>query len=225
MMGHRNLGCIVCILVANLLAAQTSSRTVHGVVRDQLGYVVAGAHITVQGAGYERVATSARDGSFRIEGAPQEKLELTADATGFGRFTTALAEGKGKSEDELDIMLAPASVAQEINVTANRVGTIQAETAESVSVLSRWELETTAAGAADDALRQVPGFSLFRRSDSRTANPTTQGPSLRGVGASGASRALVLYDNIPLNDPFGGWVYWGRIPYEDVNVMEVLRGG
>ena len=66
--------------------------------------------------------------------------------------------------------------------------------------------------ALDDVLRQIPGFTLFRRSGSRTANPTAQGPSLRGIGGSGASRALVLADGVPLNDPFGGWVAWGRVP-------------
>ena len=56
------------------------------------------------------------------------------------------------------------------------------------------------------------GFTLFRRSSSLVANPTTQGVSLRGTGSSGASRTLVLWDGIPLNDPFGGWVYWDRVP-------------
>ena len=69
------------------------------------------------------------------------------------------------------------------------------------------------------------GFSLFRRTGSRTANPTAQGVSLRGLGASGASRALVLADGIPLNDPFGGWVYWARQPRLGVERLEVLRGG
>ena len=41
----------------------------------------------------------------------------------------------------------------------------------------------------DDLLRQVPGFSLFRRSSSVVDHPTTQGVSLRGIGPSGASRA------------------------------------
>jgi hypothetical protein len=41
-------------------------------------------------------------------------------------------------------------------------------------------------------LRDVPGFSLFKRSSSLVANPTTQGISLRGIGSSGASRTLVL---------------------------------
>ena len=64
----------------------------------------------------------------------------------------------------------------------------------------------------DDFLRRVPGFTLFRRTSSLVAHPTAQGVSLRGVGPSGASRSLVLADGIPLNDPFGGWVYWSRVP-------------
>jgi outer membrane receptor protein involved in Fe transport len=94
-----------------------------------------------------------------------------------------------------------------------------------VIVLSRESLQTTAAATVDDALRQVAGFTLFRRSGSRVANPTAQGVSLRGVGASGASRALVLDDGVPLNDPFGGWVYWGRVPRVALERVEVLRGG
>src|SRR5581483_2104297 len=86
-------------------------------------------------------------------------------------------------------------------------------------------LATTGALTVDDMLRQVPGFSLLRRSGSRTANPTSQGVSLRGLGASGASRALVLADGFPLNDPFGGWVYWDRVPRADISRIEIASGG
>jgi outer membrane receptor protein involved in Fe transport len=70
----------------------------------------------------------------------------------------------------------------------------------------------------------VPGFSLFRRSSSRVANPTTQGATLRGLAASGASRALVLADDVPLNDPVGGWVYWNRVPFVALQEVAVARG-
>lgn len=117
-----------------------------------------------------------------------------------------------------------ATVADEVTVTATRTERRLGDTAASVVVLSSEELRATAAATVDDALRQVPGFTLFRRSGSRFANPTTQGVSLRGLGASGASRALVLADGIPLNDPFGGWVYWGRVPRISLDRVEVLRG-
>ncbi len=91
-------------------------------------------------------------------------------------------------------------------------------------MLDRREIAETPGVNIDDRLRQVPGFTLFRRSSSLVANPTTQGVSLRGTGSSGASRTLVLWDGIPLNDPFGGWVYWDRVPPDEIDRIEVSRG-
>lgn len=118
-----------------------------------------------------------------------------------------------------------AQTSESITVTATRTETRVADTAASVVVLSRAVLQEAAPPTLDDALRQVAGFTLFRRTGSRVANPTSQGVSLRGIGASGASRALVLDDGVPLNDPFGGWIYWGRVPRTALDRVEVMRGG
>lgn len=115
--------------------------------------------------------------------------------------------------------------ADEITVTASGLETALAESPTAVTVLGGAALRASAAVALDDTLRQVPGFTLFRRSGSRSANPTTQGASLRGIGGSAASRALVLADGVPLNDPFGGWVTWGRVPRLSLARVEVVRGG
>ena len=95
----------------------------------------------------------------------------------------------------------------------------------SVTVLTREDIHYSASQTVDDLLRQVPWFSLFRRCSSLVTHPTTQGVSLRGIGPSGTSRALVLLDGVPANDAFGGWVYWGRIPMLGVSQIEVLRSG
>ena len=76
----------------------------------------------------------------------------------------------------------------------------------------------------DEALGSVPGFSLFRRTSSLGANPTTQGVSLRGIAGSGASRALVTLDGVPQNDPFGGWVIWTGLPPEAISGATLVRG-
>ncbi|MBI4607507.1 MAG: TonB-dependent receptor [Candidatus Rokubacteria bacterium] len=110
-------------------------------------------------------------------------------------------------------------------VTAGRVEQRLSEVPASVTVLTEKEIRASAAQTVDDLLRQVPGFSLFRRSSSLVTHPTTQGVSLRGIGPSGASRALVLVDGVPLNDPFGGWVYWNRLPRLGIERIEVVRGG
>ncbi len=118
----------------------------------------------------------------------------------------------------------PGNVAESITVTAARTERRLADTAVSVVVLDDREIAASAAPNLDDVLRQVPGFSLFRRTSGRFANPTTQGVSLRGLAASGASRTVVIEDGVRLNDPFGSWVYWRRVPREAVARIEVVRG-
>jgi len=110
----------------------------------------------------------------------------------------------------------------EIVVTAARLPPAAADAAFSVvrideSVLSR-------SSRLDEALRSVPAVSLFRRTSSAAANPTTQGISLRAIAPSGAGRTLVLLDGVPLNDPFGGWVIWSQATPESLESLDVIRG-
>ncbi len=101
---------------------------------------------------------------------------------------------------------------------------IEQESPAAITTLDKLDVQKAPGINLDDRLRMVPGFSLFRRNSSLTANPTTQGVSLRGLGSTGASRTLVLWDGVPLNDPFGGWIYWTRVPAEEIERAEVTRG-
>jgi outer membrane receptor protein involved in Fe transport len=129
------------------------------------------------------------------------------------------------------LLVASAAFAQDETTKVDPVRTeitvnekISAEAPASISVLNQLQLRENPGVNLDDRLRSVPGFTLFRRSSSLVANPTTQGISLRGLGSSGASRTLVLWDGVPANDPFGGWVYWTRFAPEDIERVEVVRG-
>lgn len=113
-----------------------------------------------------------------------------------------------------------------VDVTADRLPVDSQRQPFSVTTVDRDELRTAPQLRLDDLLRNAsPGFSLFRRSSSRVANPTTQGVSLRNIGPNGAGRTLVLYDGIPLNDPFAGWVPWSRVPPESVGEILINSGG
>jgi len=101
---------------------------------------------------------------------------------------------------------------------------LAAETPALVTVSGPEELAKAPGVNLDDRLRLVPGFSLFRRSSSLVAHPTTQGVSLRGIGPTGASRTLVRWDGVPVNDPFGGWIQWTRFAPEEIGRVEVSRG-
>jgi outer membrane receptor protein involved in Fe transport len=206
-----------------VLQATQESFTIAGIVVDQNDAPVPNAEVTVANETSLSSKTDA-DGRFHFAAVPRRTITLVIKAQGFAPLERKL-EATNEGTTKLRIVLSPAGVSAQVTITATRTETRIGETAASVVVLGPADLQTTAAITLDDALRQVPGFSLFRRSGSRTANPTAQGVSLRGLGASGASRALVLADGIPLNDPFGGWVYWDRIPRESVSQVEVLRGG
>jgi vitamin B12 transporter len=82
----------------------------------------------------------------------------------------------------------------------------------------------TSSAQLDQVLESAPGVSLFRRTSSLGANPTTQGISLRAIAGSGASRALVTLDGVPQNDPFGGWVIWTGLPPETIDGANIVRG-
>lgn len=127
--------------------------------------------------------------------------------------------GPALAQDDAPARLEP------VVVTVTRMEQRADEAPASVTVVTREDIAQSPSQTLDDLLRQVPGFSLFRRSSSLVTHPTTQGVSLRGIGPSGTSRALVLVDGVPVNDPFGGWVYWNRIPLQSIEQVEVVRGG
>jgi len=91
--------------------------------------------------------------------------------------------------------------------------------------IGRDRLANSASHRLEDVLRDVPGFQLFRRSDSRSANPTSQGATLRALGGNASSRALLILDGVPQADPFGGWVAWPAFDPRRLGSARVLRGG
>jgi|ERR1700722_8273663 len=216
------LACTLALLFVTPARAQTTR--VEGAVRDSSGASIPGAKIQLSARSYSASTTTDSTGSFAFENVPESSGTLTVSTSGFATVTKPWT-ASNDLHAHVEIILTPSGVNQQIQVTANRAATLLADVPVSDIELTRQDLQDNPALTLDGDLRQIPGFSLFRRSDSRVANPTTQGVSLRGLGANGSSRALVLQDGIPLNDPFGGWVYWDRVPVESVSTVEVAQEG
>ena len=137
-------------------------------------------------------------------------------------WSAAACSQQGSSQAGGTPLKAPS---QQVQVTAYRSPVAELESPVSTRVLTEAEMQRAAAGSLDGVLRMVPGFDLFRRSSSLVANPTTEGVSLRGLGSTAASRTLVLLGDVPLNDPYGGWVHWEELPALAIGRVEVVRGG
>ncbi|MGH9161682.1 MAG: TonB-dependent receptor [Vicinamibacteraceae bacterium] len=211
------------MLLAFVLALWTvqagGADTLGGTVTDASGGAVSGATVILQAAdGVERQTVTGPDGRFSFDD-PAGATTLIVLAGGF-----AVSEQQIAGAGEVEVVLSPASLLETLTVTPTRSERRLGSTPASVSVLDRDELRASAAVVADDVLRQLPTFSLFRRTSSLSSHPTAQGVSLRGIGPSGVSRTLVLIDNVPFNDPFGGWVYWTRVPLDSVDRIEVVEG-
>jgi outer membrane receptor protein involved in Fe transport len=213
---------LFCLLVPRPIQAQNVR--VEGVVRDSSGASVPGAQVELHAKSFAASTITDAAGAFAFQNVQESSGTLTVTANGFQSSTAPWTSSPG-APAHVEITLTASLLNQRIEVTANRASTLLIDVPISDIQLTREELQDTPALTLDDDLRQVPGFSLFRRSSSRTANPTTQGVSLRGLGANGASRALVLQDGIPLNDPFGGWVYWDRVPAESIADIEIAQEG
>ncbi len=123
------------------------------------------------------------------------------------------------------VLASPVAAQEEIVVTGRGLADPAGDAAYSVVAVERDRLNTTASGRIEDALRDVAGLQQFRRSDARSANPTSQGATLRGLGGNAAARVLVLLDGVPQGDPFAGYLNWPLYLPERLGRIRVTRGG
>ena len=209
-------------LLVLLLQLGTGARDISGIVVDPSGAPVQGARVRANAAGREVTqSTTGADGTFSLNVPSDVVVSVTVSADGFADEVVRVDRD---SREPARIVIRPRGIAETIDVSAASEH-LRVTTPAGATVVDRTSLESAPSWTVDDQLRSVPGFTLFRRSSSRVANPTTQGVTLRGLAASGASRTAVLSDGIPLNDPFGGWVYWDRVPIASIERIEVARGG
>ncbi len=112
-----------------------------------------------------------------------------------------------------------------IVVTGTGLDSAPSEGAYAVTELDRDLIISSGSGRIEDVLENVAGFLQFRRSDSRSSNPSAQGVTLRALGGNATSRALVLLDGVPVSDPFFGYVPLSSIAPERLESIRVTRGG
>ena len=125
----------------------------------------------------------------------------------------------------LSATAAEAQEETEIIVTGRGLPEALGEDVYDTVVIGRDRLTGSASNRLDEILKEVPGFQLFRRSDARSANPTSQGVTLRALGGNASGRALLVLDGVPQTDPFGGWISWPAYHPSRLGSVQIMRGG
>ena len=211
------------LLFALLLtpAVPVQPEVMTGTVTDPQGSTVPGATVQLEVGGAVILETrTGTDGRFTFGIVSRDGVQLIVIAPGFARYVLAISPD---TRLNMTIALAPAPFFEAVQVTSTRSDVPATDPTVTAAVFPASELMTSAQLSIDDALKMVPGFTLFP--SSRVANPTTQTVMMRGLGGSGVNRSLVLADGVPLNDAFGGWVYWDKVPQAAIDRVEVVRGG
>lgn len=203
----------LCVQLSPPCNAQRAACCRTGTVVDAEGAPIAGASV-LDSAGKPRTVTAA-DGSFSV---PNDITQVEVVAA---HMPPAFAD----TNADHPVRITLVRPLQTVVVSAYRLPLPSEDSPASTRVMTAQALRQSASPVLDDQLREVPGFELFRRSSSLVSNPTSQGVSLRGLGSTAASRSLVLFDGIPMNDPYGGWIHWEEIPTPVIQSVEVIRGG
>jgi vitamin B12 transporter len=121
--------------------------------------------------------------------------------------------------------LPPEPPAEVIVVTGRALPDPTAIRAYDIETITRKQLTDAPSDRLDEILKSIPGLQLFRRSDSTSGHPTSQGVTLRALGGNASSRSLLILDGVPQADPFGGWVNWPAYDPAGLAEVRVIRGG
>ena len=203
------------LAVSSLAALAVSAQSpITVTIEDTGGAALAGATAT-DPAGH---LLGRSDGSGRLTVACAAPCTVLIAARNFAVLAVELSDGAV-------VELKPAADTEQVTVTAYRTPLGVLESPVTTRALTQTNLNTSPSITLDGKLRQLPGVELFRRSSSLVANPSSQGLSLRALGSTAASRTLLTEDDVPLNDPFAGWIHWQEQPELSIQRIEVVRGG
>ncbi|MEM7666096.1 MAG: TonB-dependent receptor [Pseudomonadota bacterium] len=148
----------------------------------------------------------------------KNSLRFACSLVALSIASPAFAQAEGDTVDD-------EVVADEILVTGEGLEPALSNSIYSVIELDRDTIVSSGSGRIEDVLENVAGFQQFRRSDSRSSNPSAQGVTLRALGGNATSRALVLLDGVPIADPFFGFIPLSSIAPETLSNVRVTRGG
>jgi iron complex outermembrane receptor protein len=203
---------------APAVVAAQSAGLVRGTVSAAGGAPIQGARAAVLSP--SRQAITAADGKFVIRALPAGTYDVEFSALGYKAVHKSVTVTAGATAT-LDAALEAGSLMLSSVITSATRSPIEArKVAATVNVLTPEQIATSPARETQDLLREIPGVELPRTSS--VVGGTAQIVSIRGVDEG---RTVVTADGIPINDAWGEWIDWSKLPKGSVERVEVLEGG
>jgi hypothetical protein len=187
---------------SSVVLAQGTSATLRGRVTDASGAALPGVTVTAtnDATGFNRTEVTGTDGAFRLPGLQAGTYTVLADLSGFGSVSTKSVVLNVASERELNISLKPATVKEQITVTAD-APLIASEPAIG-TVVSQKELQNLPLNGRQFANlgSLAPGTTLSVNSD-----PTKPGQLVIALnGGSGRNVNYMVDGGDNTDDTIGG---------------------
>lgn len=182
------------------------------------GSPVPGARVAIEMP--PRFAIADERGSYILRGLPAGNYDIVVTALSYKSAHRVVTINANESAT-VDVPLERGSLMlSSVITTATRTPTEASKVATTVNVLTPYQIETSPARESQDLLREIPGVELPRTSS--LVGGTAQIVSIRGVDEG---RTAVLFDGFPINDAWGEWIDWGRVPKGMLDRVEVVEGG
>ncbi|MFL5561248.1 MAG: TonB-dependent receptor [Gemmatimonadaceae bacterium] len=161
----------VSSIAARPLGAQTGA--VHGVVFDEAGRPLPGAHVFVAGTA---VATESRaDGSFDLRAVPTGRRDVRAQRIGY-RFAVESVDVRGAESARVTLRLMADPFALEgvvVSGTFNTASKLASSTA--ITTFTAQQVEAQAPRGTAELLKSAPGFQVMSNSGETGADVTVRG--------------------------------------------------
>lgn len=202
---------MIAPIVAALLVAVVQA-TIH--VVDERGAPVAGATAVFRSAAGTN-ATATSDARGNVSAPPGfDAASVVIAAGGYDPTTVVVSLGGAPV-----VLRAQAAVIGKVSVATGSARNLH-RLAVPAAALDRVAIAASPAYTTDSLLRSLPGFD-FVRSNSAFTNYGNLRVSFSGAGED---RGLVLADDVPAQDGFGGQVDWLAYPPSALGSVELLRG-
>lgn len=179
---------------------------------------IAGAQVAITSP--VRVAITDARGAYILRDVPTGTFVLHASAMGKRPDSSTIAVTAGATATADFALNEGSLLLSGIVVSATRTPIEASKVASTVNVLAPEHVRQSPARESQDLLREIPAVELPRGSS--LVGGTAQIVSIRGVDEG---RTAVLADGIPINDAWGEWIDWGRIPKSALDRVEVVEGG